>query len=199
MYREHVFSQQKYNFTTLPKKCFVVKTHSLVWEKCAHTVVCISCARRRPLCELVTHKPYGILCFRIHMLFLLILEHKWESRLVKQLYSTATAAAKRAARAAETASTGYSTSFYIIYLENMTFHRLKGQCHEIFDLMFFSWISFTFPQAKENPNRAVSNFLKFAETFAAHGAPPVLLTLVANVKNLHLEKFNYLFGHLWVV
>ncbi len=33
---------------------------------------------------------------------------------------------------------------------------LKGQCHEIFDFCFFSWISF--PQAPEYTNRAVSNF-----------------------------------------
>jgi hypothetical protein len=40
--------------------------------------------------------------------------------------------------------------------------HLKGQCHEIF---------------------------KFAEIFAAQGAPPVSLTPVANGKNLQIEKF----------
>ncbi len=35
---------------------------------------------------------------------------------------------------------------------------LKGQCHENFDFMFFSWISFT--QALESPIGALSNFLK---------------------------------------
>ena len=35
---------------------------------------------------------------------------------------------------------------------------LKGQCHEIFDFWFFSWISF--PQASEYTITAISNFLK---------------------------------------
>ncbi len=57
---------------------------------------------------------------------------------------------------------------------------LKGQCHEIFCLWFFSWISF--PQAPEYTIRAVSNFLrKFAEIFAAQGWPPVSTTPVANL------------------
>jgi hypothetical protein len=34
-------------------------------------------------------------------------------------------------------------------------------------------------------------FRKFGEIFAAQGAPPVLLTPVANGKNLQSEKFNY--------
>ncbi len=34
----------------------------------------------------------------------------------------------------------------------------KGQCHEIFDFWFFSWISF--PQAPEYTIRAVSNFFE---------------------------------------
>ena len=32
---------------------------------------------------------------------------------------------------------------------------------------------------------------KFAEIFAAQGAPPVSLTTVANGKNLPSKKFNY--------
>ena len=52
-----------------------------------------------------------------------------------------------------------------------------------------SWISF--PQAPDYTIRAVSNFfLKFAEIFAAQGAPLVLLTPVANGKNLQPEKFS---------
>ena len=35
---------------------------------------------------------------------------------------------------------------------------LKGQCHEIFDFWFFSWISF--PQAPEYTIRDISNFSK---------------------------------------
>jgi hypothetical protein len=62
-------------------------------------------------------------------------------------------------------------------------HSLKGQCHEIFDFWFFSWISF--PQSPEYTLRVVSNFLrKFAEIFAAKGLPPVSTTPVANAKNL---------------
>jgi hypothetical protein len=40
--------------------------------------------------------------------------------------------------------------------------------------------------------RAISNFLKFAEIFAAQGVPPVSvsLTTVANGKNLQSEKFS---------
>ncbi len=52
-----------------------------------------------------------------------------------------------------------------------------GQCHEIFDFCFS-------PQALEYTIRAVSNFFrKFAEIFAAQGAPQVSLTPpVANKK-----------------
>jgi hypothetical protein len=39
-----------------------------------------------------------------------------------------------------------------------TIDILKGQCHEIVDFRFFSWISF--PQAPEYPVRAVSNFFE---------------------------------------
>ncbi len=57
---------------------------------------------------------------------------------------------------------------------------LKGQCHEIFDFRFFTWISF--PQA---PDCTVSNFFrKLAEIFAAQGAPPVSLTPMANLPQL---------------
>ncbi len=35
---------------------------------------------------------------------------------------------------------------------------LKGQCHEIFDIVFFSW--FSFPQAPEYPSKAVTNFFE---------------------------------------
>jgi hypothetical protein len=37
-------------------------------------------------------------------------------------------------------------------------NSLKGQCHEIFDFRFSSWISF--PQAPEYSIRAVSNFFE---------------------------------------
>ena len=41
---------------------------------------------------------------------------------------------------------------------------LKGQCHEIFDFSFFSWISF--PQAPEYTNRAVSNFFENSRRYS---------------------------------
>ncbi len=41
---------------------------------------------------------------------------------------------------------------------------LKGQCHEIFDFCFFSWISF--PQAPEYTNRAVSNFFENSRRYS---------------------------------
>jgi hypothetical protein len=66
---------------------------------------------------------------------------------------------------------------------------LKGQCHEIFDFRFFTWISF--PPASDDTIKAVSNFFrKFAEIFAAQGASPVALTPSANGKNLQSEKFS---------
>jgi hypothetical protein len=64
---------------------------------------------------------------------------------------------------------------------------LKGQCHEIFDFRFSTWIRF--PQAPDYTIRAVSNFLrKFAEIFGAQDAPPVSLTPVANGKKSSIRK-----------
>ena len=40
-------------------------------------------------------------------------------------------------------------------------------------------------------------FRKFAEIFAAQGAPPVSLTLVANGKSSIIKVLIILFGHLW--
>jgi hypothetical protein len=75
---------------------------------------------------------------------------------------------------------------------------LKGQCHEIFDFKLSTWISF--PQAPDYTIRAVSNFLqKFVEIFAAQGAPPVSLTMVANENSFNQKMFIISFGHLWVV
>jgi hypothetical protein len=66
----------------------------------------------------------------------------------------------------------------------------KGQCHEIFWIWFFSWISF--PQDPDYIIRAVSNFfLIFAEIFAAQSG---------KWKKSSIRKFFYdSFGHLWVV
>ena len=41
---------------------------------------------------------------------------------------------------------------------------LKGQCHEIFCVWFFSWISF--PPAPEYPNRTVSNFFENSRRYS---------------------------------
>ncbi len=41
---------------------------------------------------------------------------------------------------------------------------LKGQCHEIFDFWFFSWIRF--PQAPENTIRVVSNFFENSRRYS---------------------------------
>ncbi len=46
---------------------------------------------------------------------------------------------------------------YLLYM-SIEYIDLKGQCHEIFNLWFFSWISFF--QATEHTIRAVSNFSK---------------------------------------
>ncbi len=43
-------------------------------------------------------------------------------------------------------------------------HCLKGQCHEIFDFWFFSWISFS--QAPEYTIRAVSNFFENSRRYS---------------------------------
>jgi hypothetical protein len=67
------------------------------------------------------------------------------------------------------------------FVDQSFFAVLKGQCHEIFDFRFSTWIRF--PQAPDYTFRAVTNF------FAAQGAPLVSLT-VANGKNLQSEKFS---------
>ncbi len=41
---------------------------------------------------------------------------------------------------------------------------LKGQCHEIFDFWFFSWISF--PQASEYTTTAISNFFENSRRYS---------------------------------
>jgi hypothetical protein len=65
---------------------------------------------------------------------------------------------------------------------------LKGQCHEIFDFRFSTWISF--PKHLTIPKGPFRIFSKFTETFAVQGAPLVSLTPVANGKNLQSEKFS---------
>ncbi len=87
-----------------------------------------------------------------------------------------------------------------IYVQSLLPSCLKGQCHEIFDFWFSSWISF--PQAyPEHTIRAVLIFFfNLAEILAAQGAPPVSLTPVANWKKSSIIKvIIILFGHLWEV
>jgi hypothetical protein len=48
--------------------------------------------------------------------------------------------------------------------EKFRVQSLKGQCHEIFDFWFFSWISF--PQAPEYTIRAVSNFCENSRRYS---------------------------------
>ncbi len=71
---------------------------------------------------------------------------------------------------------------------------LKGQCHEIFCLRFFSWITFT--QAPDNNIRIISNFfensLRYSQVKVHHRCqrhrrqilPPVPLVLLTPVENL---------------
>ncbi len=95
--------------------------------------------------------------------------------------------------------------FFALYRNNVfgwrkwcLFGNIKGTVVRDFRLQVFLWISF--PQAHEYTIRAVSNFFqKFAEIFAAQGAPPVSLTSVANEKNFNQKTFNYFLEHLCVV
>ncbi len=66
----------------------------------------------------------------------------------------------------------------------LPYNGLKGQCHEIFASGFF--LEPVSPKPLIIP---LGPFRKFAEIFVAQGLPPVLLTPVANGKNLQAEKF----------
>ncbi len=46
----------------------------------------------------------------------------------------------------------------------LTAYHLQGQCHEIFDYWFFSWISF--PQASEYTITAISNFFENSQRYS---------------------------------
>jgi hypothetical protein len=73
---------------------------------------------------------------------------------------------------------------------------LKGQCHEIFDLRFFSWISFP----PEYPIRAVSNFVdnlrRYSQLKVYHRWRWQRWQME---KTSRRKGLNILFGHLWVV
>ncbi len=59
---------------------------------------------------------------------------------------------------------------HVCYSAGLSRDVLKGQCHEIFDFRFFSWISFY--QAPEYTIRVVSNFFENSRIFAAQGVLP---------------------------
>jgi hypothetical protein len=73
---------------------------------------------------------------------------------------------------------------------------LKGQCHEIFDFMFFH-------ESVSSKPLSISLgpfllFQKFVEIFAAQGAPP--MSFGGKWKKYPIRKvFIVLFGHLWVI
>jgi hypothetical protein len=72
--------------------------------------------------------------------------------------------------------------------------KLKGQCHKVF---FHESVS---PKPLCIPLGPFLICLKFAEIFAAQGAPPVSLTPVENGKKISVIKvLIVLFGHLWEV
>jgi hypothetical protein len=59
---------------------------------------------------------------------------------------------------------GFCSYTSILILNTLVVNTLKGQCHEIFDFWFFSWISF--PQAPEYTIRAVSNFFENSRRYS---------------------------------
>jgi hypothetical protein len=69
---------------------------------------------------------------------------------------------------------------------------LKGQCNEIFDFRFCTWISF--PKPLIIPLGTFQIFSKIRGDFAAQGAPPMSLTPVAIGKNLDQKSFHYFFS-----
>ncbi len=76
--------------------------------------------------------------------------------------------------------------------------RLKGQCHEIFDFWFFSWISFS--QAPEYTIRIVSNFLKIrGDIRSLRFATGVNDTGDKCKKSSIIKVLIIMFGHLWEV
>ncbi len=67
-------------------------------------------------------------------------------------------------------------------------YPLKGQCREIFDFWFFSWISF--PQAPEYTIRAVSNFTKIRGNICSSRCTKWK-------KSSIIKVLIILFGQLW--
>ncbi len=79
---------------------------------------------------------------------------------------------------------------------NYNNYILKGQRHEIFDFKFFH--ESVSPKLWGYHSGRFEFFRKFAEIFAAQGAPPVSLTPVANEK-ISIRKVLIIFlGHQWL-
>ncbi len=89
--------------------------------------------------------------------------------------------------------------FYFTNLQLVNEHKpLKGQCHEIFNFWFFSWISF--PQAPEYTIRVVSNFFKNSQRYSQLKVHHRCRWHWWQMEKIFNHKsFKYLFGHLWEV
>ncbi len=70
------------------------------------------------------------------------------------------------------------------FLRDPSHLALKGQCHEIFDFWFFSWISF--PQAPEYTIRVVSYFFENSRKYSQLKVHHVSLTPVASLPPVSL-------------
>ncbi len=75
-----------------------------------------------------------------------------------------------------------------VLLHSRPFSRLKGTVSRDFRLLVFFMDQFP-PSIWVYHDGHFNFFRKFAEIFAAQGAPPVSMTPVANGKNLQAEKF----------
>ena len=76
---------------------------------------------------------------------------------------------------------------------------LKGQCHEIFDFRFSTWISF--PQAPDYTIRVVSNFFENSQRdIRSSRCTTGVVDTGGKWKKSSIRKiFIISFGHLWVV
>ncbi len=75
---------------------------------------------------------------------------------------------------------------------------LKGQCHEIFDFRFFFLNQFPTSPWVSHYGR-LEFFQKFAEIFAAQGAPSVFIDSSGKEKIFKLKSFNYFLFTLSIV
>ncbi len=88
-------------------------------------------------------------------------------------------------------STRVSDGFHVYCFRK----QLKGQCREIFNCWFFSWISF--PQAPEYTIRAVSNFFEHSLRYLQHKCTTSVIDTSGKWKKSSIIKvLIILFGHL---